>query len=184
MTVVSDSKDYMRYGLDNKNRIIVKALSAGGPQRVVEIGYQTDIRNHTFIKLINDHRVFHAREDLRDIFSTGIDDIRDKTVLSFNVDDVENIYLTGDGKELALTREVLPSEGEENSNDAIQWKTGDGKVIDSSLMSSLMDDILKIKCSEYIYDLKREELGEPEYLISIKDKNEHVLTVYPKEEDD
>ena len=94
ITVVSDSKDYIRYGLDEKNMITVKALSGENQQRLIEIGYQADVRNHTFIKLENDTRVFQAREDLRDIFSADIDDIRDKTVLSFNVEEVENIHLT------------------------------------------------------------------------------------------
>ena len=184
ITVVSDSEDYMRYGLDDKNRITVKALSGENQQRVVEIGYQTDARNYTFIKLENDTRVFHAKEDLRDIFSTDIDDIRDKTVLSFNVKEVENINLTRDGKELAFNRKEIPVGGEESNNAGYQWESGDGKTIEAALMNSLLDDILKIKCSKYLYDIKDDQPGSPEYVIRVKDENEHVLTVYPKKEDD
>ncbi|MGD9159523.1 MAG: DUF4340 domain-containing protein [Desulfobacteraceae bacterium] len=183
MTVVSDSKDYMRYGLDDKNRIIVKALSGDTPKRMIEIGYHTDVRNYTFIKLEDDYRVYQAREDLRDIFSTDIDDIRDKTVLSFNVQEVENIYLTRDGKELAFNKKEMPSEGEEGKT-VIQWETGDGKKIEAALMHSLLDDILGIKCAEYIYDINEGQLGDPAYVIRIRDKNDHVLTVYPKLEED
>ena len=184
ITVVSDSKDYMRYGLDDKNRITVKALSGENPQRVVEIGYQTDVRNYTFIKLENDARVFHAKEDLRDIFSTDIDDIRDKTVLSFDIDKIDTVQLSRDGNELAINKKEVPSEGEESKNTGYQWETGDGKVVDASLINSLLDDILKIKCSKYLYEIKGDEQGSPEFLIKVKDKNEHVLSVYPKKEDD
>ena len=138
---------------------------------------------YTFIKLEDDYRVYQAREDLRDIFSTDIDDIRDKTVLSFNSEEVENIYLKRDGKELAFNKKGMPSEEEEGKT-VTRWETGDGKNIDAALMNSLLSDILGIKCSEYIYDINNVELGDPLYVIRVRDKNEHTLTVYPKKEDD
>lgn len=184
ITVVSDSKDYMRYGLDDKNRVTVKALSGENQQRLVEIGYHTDVRNYTFIKLENDHRVYHAREDLRDIFSTDIDDVRDKTVLSPDIDKVDFIQLSKDGKKLTVSKKEVSFAGEENKNTTGQWETDDGEVIEASTMSSLIDDLSKIKCSEYLYDIKEDEMGNQLYMIIVKDENEHVLTVYPKKEDD
>ncbi|MBN2420179.1 MAG: DUF4340 domain-containing protein [Deltaproteobacteria bacterium] len=183
-TVVSDSKDYLRYGLDDKTRIAVKALLGETLQRSVEIGYQADIRNHTFIKLEDDHRVYHAREDLRDIFSTRIDDIRDKTVLSFKPDKVDAVYLTKDGKEFAFNKKTITPEGEEVKDPTAQWEAEEGRIVDTALVNSLLDDLLGIKCSEYIYDRKKDELNNPVYIVRIKDENEHILTVLPKEEDD
>ena len=34
------------------------------------------------------------------------------------------------------------------------------------------------------YDIKKDSLNNPEYIIKVKVKNEHVLTVYPKKEED
>ena len=184
ITVVSDSKDYMRYGLDSKNRIIVKAFSGDKAQRSVDIGYQADIRDYTFLKLEDDYRVYHAKEDLRDIFSTDIDDIRDKTVLSFKVDEIDDVQLLKDGKESYFNRKKVPSDGEENKNETYQWETGDGKMIDDASMNSLLDDLLKIKCSNYLYDIKKDELGDPEYVIKVTGKNTHLITVFPKKEED
>ena len=183
MTVVSDSKDYMRYGLDDKTRITVTALSGENPERLVEIGYQADVQNSTFIKLENDHRVYHARDDLRDIFSTNIDDIRDKAVLSFDTDKVGFVQISKDGKEFDFNKKETSS-GEEDKSTAFQWEAGDGKIVDATLMNSLLDDMLKIKCSEYIYKAEEGETGNPVYVIRVNDGNEHVLTVFPKKEDD
>lgn len=183
MTVVSDSMDYMRYGLDDKNRITVKALSGESPERVVEIGYQADIQNSTFIKLKNDQRVYCAKDDLRDIFSIDIDDIRDKTVLSFDIDKVNSVRVSKDGKEFEFNKNEVSS-GEEDKNTAFQWEAGDGKIVDASLMNSILDDMLKIKCSEYIYNAEDNEPGNPVYVIRVNNGNEHVLTVFPKKEDD
>ncbi len=184
MTLVSESKDYMRYGLDDKARITVKALSGNSPKRVVEIGYQADVQNCTFIKLENDYRVYQAKEDLREIFSTDIDNIRDKSVLSFNLDRIYSVDLSRDGKETVFTKKEVPSKGKENKDKTTyQWETGDGKIIDISLMNAVLDDILKIKCSKYFYDTKKEEPVKPAYVIRVKDEKEHVLTVFPKKDD-
>ena len=184
MTVVSESKDYMRYGLDDKDRITVKALSGDSPKRLVEIGYQADVQNCTFIKLENDYRVYQAKEDLREVFSTDIDNIRDKSVLSFNIDRIYSVDLSRDGKETVFTKKEVPSKGKENKDKTTyQWETGDGKVIDVTLMNADLDDILKIKCSKYFYDTKKEEQAKPAYVIKVKDEKEHVLTVFPKKDD-
>lgn len=184
ITVVSDSKDYMRYGLDDKNRITVKALSGENPERVVDLGYHTDVRNYTFVKLENDHRVYHARGDLRDVFSTDIDDIRDKTVLNFDSEEIKSVQLSRDGKSLVINKKAVSSGGEEDKNIEYRWETDDGKIAETPLMISLIDDISKIKCAEYLYDQKEDEPVNPLYLIKLKGKNEHILTVYPKKEDD
>ena len=57
-------------------------------------------------------------------------------------------------------------------------------MIDVALVNSLLDDILKIKCSKYLYGIKDDEPNSPEYIIKVMDKTEHILTVYPKKEDD
>ena len=183
-TVASESKDYMRYGLDDKNRIEVITFSGDERKRVIDIGNQADIHNYTFIKLEDDHRVFHAREDLRDTFTTDMDEIRDKAVLSFNPDKIESIRLSKDGKEWAFNRKVMPSEGEENKQAAFQWETGDGKTIDDGQISSLLDDLLKVKCSGYLYDIKKDELEDPLYTLKVRGTNEHALTVFPKKEEE
>ncbi len=184
MTVASDSKDYMRYGLDEKNRLIVKALSGNTNERVVEIGHESNVHNHTFIKLEDDYRVYQARENLRDIFKTGIDDIRDKNVLFFNGQETESIHLLKDGEEWAFIRSILPSDKGDSQSTGYQWETGGGKLIDNSEISSVLDDILKIKCSGYIYEPDNRAPGDPVYVIRVKDKNEHILTIFPKKEDD
>jgi hypothetical protein len=77
----------------------------------------------------------------------------------------------------------MSSGGEEGQNNASGWETGDGKMVDNSLMNSLLKDILDIKCSKYIYNTEKEEPGSPAYVIKVRDKIDHVLTVFPEKED-
>jgi hypothetical protein len=185
MTVVSDSKDYLRYGLDEKKRITVKAISGEKELRTVDVGNAAGVQNYTFIRLGADPVVYHAREDLRDIFVLEVDEIRDKGVISFKPDEVGSISFSGDGKEWTFTRKALSQgEGDTKGDETFQWESGDGKIAEQAKMVAILDEIANIKCSKYIYDEKPEAVDTPLYVIKVRDKAEHTLTVYPKKEDD
>ncbi len=185
MTVVSDSEDYLRYGLDEKKRITVKALSGEKEIRTVDVGNPAGVQNYTFIRLGGDMKVYHAREDLRDIFVTDVDEIRDKNVISFKADEVESISFSGDDREWTFTRKAQPQgEGDKKSGEPFQWESGDGVKALHTKMVSILDEINGIKCSRYVYDEKSEGPENPLYVIRVMDKTEHTLTVYAKKEDD
>jgi hypothetical protein len=184
VTVVSESKDYLRYGLDEKKRIIVKALSGEKVVRSVDVGNPAGMQNYTFIRLGDDVKVYHAREDLRDIFVADMDEIRDKGIMSFKAEDVESISFTGDGKEWGFTRKTQPQEGEKKNGEPFQWEGKDGIKVGHTKMISILNEISDIKCSKYIYDDKSKGEESPLYVIRVKGKTEHTLTVYPKKEED
>lgn len=185
MTVVSDSEDYLRYGLDEKKRITVKALSGEKGLRVVDIGNPAGVQNYTFIRLEDDPVVYHAREDLRDIFVTEVDEIRDKKVISFKANEVESISFSGDGKEWTFTRKAQPQgEGDNKNGEPFQWESGGNIKVEHAKMVPILDEINEIKCSKYIYDVKSEGLDSPLYVITVRDKTEHTLTVYAKKDED
>ncbi len=182
VTVVSDSKDYMRYGLDDKKKLSVKAVSEGSNARSVEIGYQTEIRDFTFLKLENGDRVFHARGDLRDIFTTDMNEIRDKTVISFESKDIGYIELIKDGKKLSLTR-TGTEQIEGDTQPSYEWKNAEGKTVDNAAAAAILNDILEIKCSEYIYD-NSEVQGDPMYVIKVTDEKEHSIKIFTQKENE
>ncbi|NLD39522.1 MAG: DUF4340 domain-containing protein [Desulfatiglans sp.] len=185
MTVVSDSEDYLRYGLDEKKRIMVKAISGEKELRIVDIGNPAGVQNYTFIRIGDDPVVYHAREDLRDIFVPDVDEIRDKKVIAFNRDDVESVSFKGDGKDWVFTRKAQPQgEGNDKNGELFQWESEDGIKAEHAKMISILDEIASIKCFKYIYDEASEELDSPLYVVRVRDKTDHILTVYPKKEDD
>ncbi len=185
MTVVSESKDYLRYGLDEKKQTKVKVLSGEKVLRIVDVGNPAGVQNYTFIRLGDDEKVYDAREDLRDIFVTEMDEIRDKGVISFKADEVESISFNGDGNDWTFTRKAQPQgEGNNKNGEPFQWESGDGIKAEHPKMVAILDEINDIKCAKYIYAEKPEGLDNPLYVIRVMDKTEHTLTVYAKKEDD
>jgi hypothetical protein len=185
MTVVSESKDYLRYGLDEKKRITVKALSGEKGLRTVDIGNPAGVQNYTFIRIEDDLLVYHAREDLRDIFVLDVDEIRDKGVIAFKADEVESISFAGDAKEWTFTRKTQPQEGgDKKKGEVYQWESTTGLKAEHGKIVAILDEINSIKCSKYVYDEKSEGEGSPLYVIRVTDKTEHTLTVYANKEED
>ncbi len=129
--------------------------------------------------------VYHAREDLRDIFVTEIDEIRIKNLYPLRPMRWRVSHLKRDGKDWTFTRKALPQgEGNKKNGEPFQWESADGIKAEHTKMIAILDEIADIKCSKYIYDAKPEEDNNPMYVIVVRDKNEHTLNVYPKKEDD
>ena len=182
VTVVSDSKDYMRYGLDEKKRVSIKAMSGESFIRTVEAGYQADAHGFTFVKIENDSRVFHAKGDLRDIFTTDMSEIRDKKVVFFESEDINSVELIKEGKTLSLTRTIL-AQNEDEEKPSYEWETGESKTVDNAVVASILNDMQEIKCSEYIYD-NSEAKGDPDYVIKVTGEKEHLIKIFSEEGND
>ena len=80
--MMSESKDYVRYDLTDKNKISVKAWAGTTPERELDIGKVGPSFRHTFVKLAGDANVYQARNNFRTTFEQGVEDLRDK-VCSF-----------------------------------------------------------------------------------------------------
>jgi len=188
MTVVSESKNYQRYGLDEDSRLLVNAISNEVVERSVEIGVKAEGQRYTFIKMENDHRVYSTKNDLREIFSLELDDIRDKTVISFDINEINNIHLVRKDKELTAIRKEVQEEkkGAEDSKPGSKyiWQSSDGKELDGSVVIEILNEISTLRCLGYNYDKKKEDFKYPENTIRINGKKEYILSVFNKEGDD
>ncbi|MBI4653455.1 MAG: DUF4340 domain-containing protein [Nitrospirae bacterium] len=66
--LISDTNDYVVYGLDDRNKITVTAYGGGTVLREFEIGNTGPSRLHTFVKLTNDKRIYYAKNTFRSNF--------------------------------------------------------------------------------------------------------------------
>jgi hypothetical protein len=106
--LVSESEDYIRYDLHAGKKITVKAWQEDSLMRNFDIGKAASSFRHTFVKLNDDSRVFHARDNFRGKFELSEDNLRDKSVLSFKITDIQEIQIDKDQTSLKLARTQIP----------------------------------------------------------------------------
>jgi len=188
MAVVSDSKNYERYGLDETGKLSVIAATVDGAQRSINIGFRAAGQRHTFIKLENDHRVYNAGDDLRDIFTLDIDDLRDKKVIPFDTVEINSINLITGEKTFTAVRKEIQSEKKDPEKAEPEtkyiWQNPEGKGLDEAVITGILKEISTLRCLAYYYDKKIEDFKDPVHIIKLKGKKEYILTVFSKGEDD
>ncbi|MFC1891829.1 DUF4340 domain-containing protein, partial [Thermodesulfobacteriota bacterium] len=62
--MVSESKNFILYGLEAEKKITVKAWAGDNQVREFDVGKVSASFSQTFVKLADDHRVYHARKNL------------------------------------------------------------------------------------------------------------------------
>lgn len=188
--LVSESKDYNRYDLQPEKRINVKVWQGEELKRNFDIGKAASSFRHTFVRLNDDSRVFHARDNFRGKFDFTVDSLRDKTVLSFRTADIREIEIAGDQANLKLVRSQVPAEvaapqvekTEPSSAAAVKlvWQTSDGKKGNEANLNRLLGALGDLKCAEFINDRTKDAFSAPIYTVKLKEARDHRLDVFAK----
>lgn len=188
--LVSESKNYERYNLNEDNKVIVKAWSGDTVRQEFEIGKAAMTSQHTFVKLSGDHRVYQARGNFRSNFDMNADNLRDKMVLAFDPGDIQKIRFSKGEKSIAFTRkqispEITSSEGEkaqssQGATEEATWQSDDGKRGDATQLNRILTTLSKLRCEKYLDDRTKADLSDPIYVIQLESIKEYSLTVFAK----
>jgi hypothetical protein len=188
--MVSESRDYSRYELDDEHKISVKARSDESVKREFDIGKVAPSYRHTFVRLKENDRVYHARENFRHVFDLSVEDLRDKQVLAFDIADIQEIKLLKNGRSLVCTRLISYSaedqeaaESQPKKQDMI-WENPEGKRCDAKKLNSLITTLSDLRCERYIDAQKKDDLTDPIYRIELKGGKEYHLSIFAKTEGD
>lgn len=192
--LVSESQDFQRYDLTEDKKITVRAWAGKSLKREFEVGKEASSFQHTFVKLSGDHRVYHAKKDFRRLFERTVDDLRDKSVLSFDKTEIHEIHITKDEELMVFIRK---QEHEEESADkksdaksdkqpepGTYWERADKQKSHRVNMGGILSKLSKLSCTAYIYDRKKNELKDPIYVIKLKGAKEYILSLFAKMKED
>lgn len=189
-TLVSRSKDYARYGMDADGAIQVKAFVGETEVRAFILGKVASTYRHTFMRFPEDQRVFHATGSLRSRFEYGVDDWRDKTVLSFAPAEISELSLamkklTGTfqrNARPAATAEAkeTPPEGP-GQTPATVWIAKDGREVDSTRMDLLLQSLAGLSCQEFSQENPE---GQAVLTVTLKGSKDYHLELFRLEEGD
>lgn len=190
--LVSESKSYNRYDLDDQNKLQVKAWQGETLKRDFGVGKTASGSQHTFVRLANDDRVYQAQENLRTKFEYTVDNLRDKTVLAFNSSEIQEIKVTKGAESMTLIRTQETGENSPSKEDDIKsakpppgaekttWQTANGKKVDDTRVNRLLSTLSKLNCQKYIDDRKKGELTDPAYAIVLKGTQDYSLSIFAK----
>lgn len=196
--MVSESKNYRPYELDDEKKIAVKAYQQDRVVREFEVGKQASTYGHTFVKIAKDDKVYHARKSFRNYFDRGIDDLRDKVVMKFDKEEISEIQVTSEGQEYRFSKKVTsekpkPAEGKEKDKkkeeisppepeEKIQWLTGDGQEGDKVKLDSFINQLSDLRCDKFLEDkeLKDYKDKKPIFILTLKGSTSYTLSLFEK----
>ncbi|MBU1170539.1 MAG: DUF4340 domain-containing protein [Proteobacteria bacterium] len=194
--LVSESKSYNRYELDEDNRIRVSAWSKDKMVRTVDVGKAASSFKHTFVKLETDPRVYHAEENIRNIFNKTEDNLTDKGVLNVDSANVYQLQVTENGKTVSLVKkqepvtvDVTQQKKKDESTEAPPapepkdtWTDASGKDKDLEKITGFVSLFSNLKCTNYIKGLAKDSLTDPILDVSITGDKAYTLSVFAKKE--
>ncbi len=196
--MVSQAKSYDRFDLTDNKKITVRIFSGDKLKLAFDMGDIAGTRQHTFVRIDGDDRVYHARGNLKDRFTSDIDDVRDKTVMMFNPNEISEVRLDHLKESLTFSRvqvpespagDAAPGEGgsvQEESKQrekGISWKRADGQPVDEAALERLLSTVTELKCQKYIYDRKKDAFSDPQYVITFTGARTYSLFFFPKEKE-
>jgi hypothetical protein len=188
--LVSESKNYNLYDLDEDKKINVKAWQADNLRRDVDLGKTASSYRHTFVKLAGDDRVFHARGNFRNNFDLTVDDLRDKQVLALNPADIVQFQLIKDQQSLILNKTQAPVvvEGTQAKKQTeatpaankVEWQAADGRPVDEAVVQQILDTVSNLRCEKFINDRRKDDFTSPLFTLQVKGGQDHSLSIFAK----
>lgn len=176
--LVSDSRNYSRYDLDDNKKITVRAWMGDRLIREFEVGKAAASYRHTFVKIAGDDGVYHAPGNFRGIFDQTVDKLRDKIVLSFDRTEIREIRITTGKQVIAFARTQVPAKV--SAGVETVWQTAEGKDGDETQLSRLLATLSNLHCVQYIDDQKKEDFTSPIYTLQLKGMQEYTVSIFAK----
>jgi hypothetical protein len=188
--LVSESKNYNLYDLDEDKKINVKAWQADNLRRDVDLGKTASSFRHTFVKPAGDERVFHARGNFRNNFDLTVDDLRDKQVLVLNPADIMQFEVIKDQQSLILNKAQAPvvvegtqakkqTEAAPQAN-KVEWQAADGRPVDEAVVQQILDTVSNLRCEKFINDRGKDGFTSPLFTLRVKGPQDYSLSIFAK----
>jgi len=193
--LVSESKNYNRYDLDEAQKINVKLWQGDTLKLDIDVGKTASSFRHTFVRPSGEERVFHAQGNLKDKLDVSVDSLRDKAVLTFKPIDIQQIRISKEQQSLVFNRTQVPVEvkapgaaAEKKADGSapaqkLVWQTADGQPVNETALNQLLSTLANLRCEKFIDDRPKENLSGPLFTLQLKGAKEHSLSIFPKIEE-
>lgn len=156
-TVVAEKSSDARYDLGPGQRIEVTAWDSNGIVRQFSLGKAADTFRHTFVKLPEDNRIFHAKDNFRDRFDLSVAAFRDKQVMTFDPDPITSMTVTRNDQtfDWVSIEDNSSHDTDKKVSSEKRWQTTDQKEMDHAKINKLLRTLSALRCQSYL------ENGDP-----------------------
>ncbi|MBN2533094.1 MAG: DUF4340 domain-containing protein [Spirochaetales bacterium] len=181
--LVSESKNYGLYELDDENKINLKAFSAD--DRILlefDIGKKANTYRHTFVKLKDNPNVYHAKEIFQYDVPKTVDEFRDKQVMKFDRSEIYSITLNNNKEELIVNKEMENVDVTDETRPSEIWKSGPGRKVRENEITTMLDTLAGLRCENYIEGKNKADFKNPIYSLIIKGTKDYTISIYKKED--
>ena len=161
--------------------------------REFELGKVASSYRHTFIKIAGDDGVYHALENFRNKFDITVDKLRDKTVLSFDKNEIRKISIIKEKQSAVFTLKEPPVKVKTveradatinlSPNDAF-WEGPDGKKADESKLNRFLSTLSTLRCQKYVNNGKKTDFTKPIYTLQLKGPKWYSLSIFAEKDKD
>ncbi len=200
--LAAEKEDYLRYELDQENRLNIKAFQGETLVREFDIGKTPSTYRHTFVRIADDTRVYYARDSFRSRFDSEVKDLRNKAVLSFDKNEISEISITQAGTTLVFTKKLVvkepgpetpaTQEGQEaaatqqpaSPQEEEAWVSSDGRTGLKDSLDTVLSELSDLRCDEFLEDDNPMENLEPVFSVTLKGTKDYTLRIFVKQEDD
>jgi hypothetical protein len=190
--LVSESRSYERYGLDDAQRIHVEVSAGKKKVRDFFIGRRAPTHQHTFVALAGNPDVYHARGSIDTTYDRTIDELRDLTVLNYEKGDISAVILNRGDQTATFIRKIKTPEEEaaseagqesESPEPEFQWVDTDDNPVATADVDRIITQFSNLKCDNYLEDDAKEGLKAPLWTVTLKsDQKAAHLSLYDKED--
>ena len=174
--LVSVTGNYARYELDELTRIQVKALKGGKAVRAFDIGKRSPTYDHTYIQLAGDDRVFQTPGDIRGLFIRSKEDLRDKTVLSFNRGSIKKIEAQIGTDTVTLLR----TERTGNASPGYDWNSDEGDAWETQKVDNLLATLSDLNAYSFIDQI--DPGSEPAFSLELSGDKIYTLVFFERQD--
>ena len=172
--LASEKQDQRRYELDADQAFEITAFGGETQKRRLRIGKPSPTGNHTFVMVGKDTHIYHAAKNFRSNFDGGLDDFRNKQVLSFQRGGLKNFTVEIWGKRQTFTA-VAPGKAQKDS--ALAFEAADGSKTDAKVVTDLLSTLSDLTCDAFPRDMDRAELEKSAPICKITLENEETMVL-------
>ena len=183
--LASEKGDVHRYELDGEQAVEVTAFDTDASLIRIKVGKPSVTGNHTFIMLEGDSRIYHAAKNFRKEFNKGMDDYRNKQVLSFKRGNITRFTVETQGVSQTFTANPTTESQEKGDvKSALTFVAADGMPVNAKVISDLLSTLSDLTCQGYPQTPARADLEKstPKCKITLENGETLVLNLFDQGE--